>query len=204
MEALAKESAMQLKDPASAAKVAARVPAHRAWEKQGRKDLREALRLYDEALRLDPGAARVRCERSWVLSQAGDHARAYADAKQGLLDGRDDTYCMHRALAVVPQLQDKEQVIALTTLVIEVDATLPQAFNQRGWAAEQLGRRDAALRDYLAGAKLGDAWAQARVGRAYLEGFGVERDDAEGAAWLRKSAAQGNADAKRLLEARRL
>ena len=202
MEALAKESAAQLTDPAAAAKVAARVPAHRAWEKQAKKDFGESLRLYDEALRLDPAAAHVRCERSWVLSQLGQNARAYADAKQGLLDGRDETYCMHRVIAAVPRLQDQAEVVAITTLVIEVDATLPQAFNQRGWAEEQLGRRDAAFRDYLAGAKLGDPWAQARVGRAYLEGFGVERDDNEAAAWLRKSAAQGNADAKRILEAR--
>lgn len=203
MEALAKEAAAQLGDPAAAARLAARVPAQRAWESQSRKDFKGALRFYDEALRLDPAAAHVRCERSWVLSQLGQNARAYEDAKQGLLDGRDEAYCLQRAVSAASRLQDQKEIIAVTTLVTEVDATLPQAFNQRGWAEEQLGRREAAFRDYLAAARLGDPWAQARVGRAYLEGFGVERDDGEAAAWLRKSAAQGNADAKRMLEARR-
>src|SRR5262249_9503433 len=74
MEALAKEAATALKDSAAAAKGAARIPADQADEKQRSKDYYAALALYDEALRLDPSAAHVRCERSWVLAQLGRHA----------------------------------------------------------------------------------------------------------------------------------
>jgi predicted Zn-dependent protease len=202
MEALAAESAAQVKDPVAAAKLAARVPAYRASEKQGRKEFGEALRLYDEALRLDPASAFVRCERSGVLSQLGRHAEAYADAKQGLLEARENSNCMRRAVWAASQLQNPAEIIAVTSLVIEVDATSANAFNHRGWAQEKLGRPDAAFQDYLASARLGEAWAQGKVGQAYLDGNGVKRNDDEGFDWLRKSAAQGDADSKRLLQAK--
>ena len=200
MEALAKESSAQLKDPAAAAKLAARIPADRADEKQRSKDYAAALALYDEALRLDPSAARIRCERSWVLGQLARHAEAYAEAKRGFTEARDDSYCMDRVVAAATHLNNHAETIAVATLVIEADPGAGLAFAHRGWAKEQLGQRDAAFEDYLAGAKLGEAWAQAQVGKAYLEGSVVKRDDQEGFGWLRKSAAQGNDEAKRLLQ----
>jgi predicted Zn-dependent protease len=202
MEALAKESSAQLKDPAAAAKLAARIPADRADEKQRSKDYAAAVALYDEALRLDPSAARIRCERSWVLGQLGRHAEAYAEAKRGFTEARDDSYCMDRVVAAATHLNNHAETIAVATLVIESNPGAGLAFAHRGWAKEQLGQRDAAFEDYLAGAKLGEAWAQAKVGKAYLEGTVVKRDDEEGFGWLRKSAAQGNDEAKRVLQAK--
>jgi predicted Zn-dependent protease len=201
MESLAKDAARELKDPAAAAKLAARIPADRADEKQRSKDYGAAVSLYDEALRLDPSAAHVRCERSWVLSQLGQHGEAYAEAKRGFTEARDDSYCMQRVVAAATHLHNHEETIAVATLVIEVDPGAGLAFAHRGWAEEQLGRRDAAFQDYLAGAKLGEAWAQQKVGVAYLEGAVVKRDEAEGIGWLQKSAAQGNDEAKRVLQA---
>ena len=200
MEALANESTGQLKDAAAAAKLAARIPSDRAGDKQRSRDYGAALGLYEEALRLDPSAARVRCERSWVLSQLGRPGEAYAEAKRGLSEARDDSYCMERAVAAATHLGDHEETIAVATLVIEVDPGAGLAFAHRGWAEEQLGRPEAAFQDYLVGAKLGEASAQAKVGIAYLEGSGVKRDDEEGVGWLRKSAAQGNDEAKRVLQ----
>jgi predicted Zn-dependent protease/TPR repeat protein len=202
MEALAKESTAELKDAAAAAKLAARIPADRADDKQRSKNYGAALGLYDEALRLDPSAARVRCERSWVLSQLGRHGEAYAEAKRGFSEARDDSYCMERVVAAATQVRNHEETIAVATLVIDVDPGAGLAFAHRGWAKEQLGQRDAAFEDYLAGAKFGEAWAQAKVGKAYLEGAVVKRDDEEGLAWLRKSAAQGNDEAKSVLQAK--
>lgn len=200
MEALAKQAAAELKDPAAAAKIAARIPADRAQERQTAKDYPAALGLYDEALRLDPSAARLRCERSWILSQLGRHSEAYADAKRGFTDAREDSYCMERVVVATSQLRNHEETIAVATLVIDTDPGAGLAYAHRGWAREQLGQRDAAFQDYLASAKLGETWAQTRVGVAYLEGAGVKRDDEEGVAWLRKSAAQGSEEAKRVLQ----
>jgi len=200
MEALAKESAAALKDPAAAAKIAARIPADHAQERQTAKDYAAALGLYDEALRLDPSAAPLRCERSWLLSQLGRHGEAYAEAKRGLSEAREDAYCMERVIWAATQLHNHEETIAVATLVIDVDPRAGVAYAHRGWAREQLGQRDAAFQDYLAGAKLGEAWAQSKVGIAYLEGIAVQRDEQEGMTWLRKSAAQGNEEAKRVLQ----
>ena len=107
---------------------------------------------------------------------------------------------MERAVAAATPLRNHEETIAVATLVLEVDPGASLAYSHRGWAREQLGQRDAAFQDYLAGAKLGEAWAQTKVGIAYLEGAGVQRDDEEGVGWLRKSAAQGNDEAKRVLQ----
>ena len=107
---------------------------------------------------------------------------------------------MERSVVAATHLRNHEETIAVATLVIEVDPGAGLAYAHRGWAKEQLGQRDAAFQDYLAGAKLGESWAQTRVGIAYLEGVAVKRDDEEGVAWLRKSAAQGNDEAKRVLQ----
>ena len=107
---------------------------------------------------------------------------------------------MERVIGAASHLPDHQEMIAVATLVVEVDAGASNALTHRGWAFEQLGQRDAAFQDYISAAKLGDAWAQLKVGMAYLEGAGVTRDDEQGVGWLRKSAAQGNADAKRILQ----
>jgi len=44
--------------------------------------------------------------------------------------------------------------------------------------------------------KQGQVWAQHELGRCYLYGRGVVKDDAQGAAWVRKAAEAGNASAQ--------
>jgi TPR repeat protein len=85
-------------------------------------------------------------------------------------------------------------------LVIEVDPRSHHAYNQRGWRHQQQGRQELAFQDYLASAKLGDAWGQLQAGKFYWAGRGTREDREEGLAWLRKSAEQGNADAKLSLQ----
>jgi predicted Zn-dependent protease len=53
-----------------------------------------------------------------------------------------------------------------------------------------------AFQDYLAAAKLNDSSAQLQVGKFYWSGTGVKQDREEALVWLRKSAEQGNTDAK--------
>jgi hypothetical protein len=54
---------------------------------------------------------------------------------------------------------------------------------------------------YLEKAKSSEASAQYRVGQLYLAGEGVEKNIPEGRKWLAAAAAQGNADAAKLLTA---
>jgi Zn-dependent protease with chaperone function/TPR repeat protein len=195
MEAFVAESRSQLKDPGAQERLAAEIPAYRAYERQQEKDFAQALKLYDESIGLHADAGTL-CQRSYVLSQLKRDADAFTDVKQALSRARDIRYCLERAIAVATRETNAEEAINLLGVVIEVDPNSNHAFNQRGWKYQQQGRMELAFQDYLASARLGDAWGQMQTGKLYWAGKGVKEDREEGLAWLRKSAAQGNPDAK--------
>jgi TPR repeat protein len=99
-------------------------------------------------------------------------------------------------VAVAANTGNAGEAIELMNHVIEVDPASYHAYNQRGWRHQQRGRDDLAFQDYLASARLGDAWGQLMTGKYYWAGKGVKEDREEALAWLEKSAAQGNRDAK--------
>jgi Zn-dependent protease with chaperone function/TPR repeat protein len=199
MQALVAEARAQLSDPRAADRVAARVPAYRAFERQSAKDFAQALKHYDEAIALDANAG-VLCDRSYALSQLKRDAEAFADVKAALSKSRDNRYCLERAVYQATKEKEAGEAIQVLNLVIEVDPNAPLAFNQRGWRYQQTGKTDLAFQDYLASAKLGDPWAQMQVGKFYWSGIGTKQDREEGLGWLRKAAAQGDRDAKLSLE----
>jgi len=199
MEAFLAESRSQLNDPGAVARLAARIPADRADERQRAKQYAQALKLYDEAIGLHESAYTL-CERSYVLSQLKRDAEAFADVKQALSKSRDIRYCLERAVAVAASAGSAEDAIELMSLVIEVDPGSNHAFNQRGWRYQQQGRAELAFQDFLASARLGDGWGQLMTGKYYWAGKGVKEDREEALAWLRKAAAQGHPDAKLSLE----
>ena len=51
------------------------------------------------------------------------------------------------------------------SLVLEADPVSAAALNRRGWVYQQLGRQAAAMEDFSASAKLGDAWATQHLKR---------------------------------------
>ena len=199
MQAFAAEARAQLIDPAAAARVQARIPAYRAHERQSAKDYANALKLYDEAAALD-AAAGVLCDRSWVLSQLKRDSEAFADVKLALSKQRDHRYCLERAVSQAGRAGDADEAISVLNMVLEVDPDSRHALNQRGWKYQQAGKQSAAFQDYLASAELGDGWAQLQVGKFYWSGLGVKEDREESLVWLKKSAAQGERDAKVSLE----
>jgi tetratricopeptide (TPR) repeat protein len=199
MEAFVAESRSQLKDPGAVARLAARIPADRADERQRAKDFAPALKLYDEAIGLYPGAGTL-CERSYVLSQLKRDAEAFADVKLALSKSPDNRYCLERAVAVASGAGNADEAIGVLNLVIEVDPNSVHAINQRGWRYQQQGIAELAFKDFLASARLGDGWGQLMTGKYYWAGKGVKEDREEALAWLRKAAAQGHPDAKLSLE----
>jgi predicted Zn-dependent protease len=199
MEALARESAAQLKDPAAIADIAARVPAAQADALRGQGEFEQAATLYQDALRLDPAANELRCSRAWALSQGGRHADAYAQAKEGFDRDRHSGECTKAGLWAARQMNDRDKVIAFATLAIAANPSWPYPYLQRGWAQEKDGRREAAFQDYLAAAKRGDLWAEMRAGHDYFMGWGVQADRKHGVEWLRKAAGDGNVEAKGML-----
>jgi len=199
MERFLAESRSQLKDPAAVARLAARIPAYRGHERQQAGDYRQALALYDESIALYAGASAL-CERSYVLSQLQRQDEAFADIKLALSKVRDYRYCLDRAVTAAAGAKDPLEAIAVMDLVIEADPAAVHAFNQRGWRHQQLGKLDFAFQDYLAAARLGDAWGQLMTGKLLWAGRGVNESREQALEWLRKSAEQGNADARTSLE----
>jgi Tfp pilus assembly protein PilF len=199
MEAFAAQSRKELPDPAAANRVAARIPAYRAFEHRQAKDMAGALKHLDEAIALDADPAML-CERSYVLQELKREADAFADVKRALPKARENRYCMKRAVFHAGRSADDAEAIELLNLVLEVDPYSTQALNQRGWRFQKAGRLEAAFQDYLASAKGGDAWGQLQTGKLLWAGKGVPENRDEAVAWLRKSAEQGNKDAKLSLE----
>jgi tetratricopeptide (TPR) repeat protein len=195
MEAFLAESRSELTDPIAVSRLAARIPAYRAHERQNAQQFEQALKLYDEAVGLHASAGSL-CERSYVLSRLKRHGEAFADVRAALSKARDVRYCLEQAVAAAPAAGSAEDVIEVMTLVIEVDPASSHAFNQRGWRYQQQGRMDLAFQDYLASARLGDGWGQLMTGKLYWAGKGVKEDREEALVWLRKAAAQGHPDAK--------
>jgi TPR repeat protein len=199
MEAFVAESRTQLKDPEAPARLAARIPAYRAHELQRDKNYTQALQLYDEAIALYADASAL-CERSYVLSQLKRDAEAFADMKLALSKTRGNRYCLERAVSAATRSSAAEDTIGVLNLVIEADPWSYHAYNQRGWRHHQQGRVDLAFQDYLASAKLGDAWGQLQTGKLLFAGRGTRENRDEALVWLRKSAEQGNPDAKLSLQ----
>ena len=199
MEAFAAQSRKELADPAAANRVAARIPAYRAFEHRRAKDMAGALKYLDEAIALDADPATL-CERSYVLTELKREADAFADVKRALSKGRENRYCMKRAVFHAARSGDDAEALELVNLVLEVDPHSTDALNQRGWRLQKAGRFDAAFQDYLASAKGGDPWGQLQAGKLLWAGKGVPENREEALAWLRKSAQQGNRDAKVSLE----
>jgi Zn-dependent protease with chaperone function/TPR repeat protein len=199
MEAFAAQSRKELADVPAANRVSARIPAYRAFEQRQAKDMAGALKYLDEAIALDADGSML-CERSYVLMELKREAEAFADVKRALPKARESRYCMQRAVFHAARSTDDREAIEVLDLVLEVDPHSTHALNQRGWRYQKAGRLEAAFQDYLASAKGGDAWGQLQTGKLLWAGKGVAENREEAVAWLRKSAEQGNRDAKVSLE----
>jgi Zn-dependent protease with chaperone function/tetratricopeptide (TPR) repeat protein len=186
-------------DPEDANRLAARIPAYRGRESNRAKDFRKALEYFDEAIALDDDAD-VLCQRSHALSQLGRHKDAFGDVGRALSKARDDRYCMRMATYLANRVDDAAEVIRVLSLVIEVDPSSGSAYSWRGWSYHRLGKPELAFPDYLAAAKLDNAWAQLQVGKLYWSGTGVKQDREAALLWLQKAAEQGNTDAQTSLD----
>lgn len=202
MEAFVAESKSAL-ETSDVNRLAATIPAYRGFESSRAKDYEKALTYFDESLGLDEDAGTL-CERSYALSTLKRDREAFNDVVRALAKERDHRYCMKRAVFLSAQITDTAEAVKILNLVIEVDPNYAGAYSTRGWAHQHLGQPERAFSDYLAAAKLGDAWGQLMTGKSYWSGRGVAQDREQGLAWLEKSAAQGHKDAQyNLSEARR-
>lgn len=191
--------------PKDASRLAARIPAYKGFENIQRKRWAQAAVDLSGAIGLDADAQYL-CERAYVKAQLYDNDGAWADVASGLSNTRDNRYCLRLATQYAgPIVAGRpDEVRRVMTMVIEVDPANASAYSNRGYAYERQGDGALSFSDYLAAAKLGDAWAQTRVGKAYWSGAGVKRDPEEALAWLEKAAKQGNSDARKSLDEARV
>ena len=80
--------------------------------------------------------------------------------------------------------------------VIAVNPSHGSAFAQRGWRYQQKDKKELAYQDYLAAAKLGDAWGELMTAKDLWSGIGVAQDRETAMVWFRKAAEKGHSDAK--------
>ncbi|MBV5338775.1 MAG: sel1 repeat family protein [Deltaproteobacteria bacterium] len=67
------------------------------------------------------------------------------------------------------------------------------------WLKAQFATHLYQIKKYCKAAEQGDDQAQYHLGKAYCNGIGVEKDQAEGVRWYRMAAEQGNIDAQFVL-----
>jgi Zn-dependent protease with chaperone function len=199
MEAFLAETRQQVKNADTIARVAAQIPEYRAMESARDKNYEQAMRYYDEAIALHPGA-NARCERAYALDRLGRGDEALKEVRLGLAAGREERYCLDLAVSLAAKTADEAAAVALLTDVIEVDVSSTAALNQRGMRYVQAGKPDLALNDFKASAGLGDAHGSLEVANLYWSGTGVAQDREEAAYWYRKAAAAGNLAAQAMLD----
>ena len=199
MEDFVAASRPALPDAKDLARLEARIPAYRAFDSRRANDLTQTLKFHDEAIALDADPEYL-CGRAYVLLLLKRGKEAFADIANALAKRREEKYCLELAPSASRQAGDTQEAIRVLGLVIEADPNSVDALDQRGWRYESLGKPELAFADYLAAAKVGEPWAQLQAGNAYWRGNGVAANREEAMAWLRKSAGQGNAEAKLRLE----
>lgn len=199
MEDYANETRAQLTDPKAANSIAARLPAYRAFERDAAKDYSKALAFYNEAVALD-ASADILCKRAIVQSQLNREIEAMADVNRALSLARDSTACLDNAVWLATRASNGDEAIALLNQVIEVDTNRGNAYAQRGWRYHKQDKKELAFQDYLASAKLGDAWGEMMTGKYLWSGVGVKQDRDEALVWLRNAAAKGHPEAKLSLQ----
>jgi len=180
-------------------RLAARVSACRAFDSIRAKEYSQALVQFAYAITLDPVPDYV-CQRAGAMSEINMRKEAFAEVSRALSQAPDNRYCIETAARLAAGVDDAAEVARVMSAIIEVNPNYAAAYSQRAWSYQRQGKLELAFPDYLAAAKLGDAWAQRQVGKLYWSGAGVKQDREQALAWLEKAAKQGNAEARADLE----
>lgn len=152
-------------------------------------------------------APRLRFLRYSVEMQKGDHFGYISQEKTKAIP------YWRRAAQLCPSAKPWAY-IAAATYDLENWPVVKEASNQtlritprddsviarRGWADEQMGNMESALKDYALASQLGNPWAQNRLGYFLLIGQHVPKDIVRAKKLFQESAAKGNPTARANLE----
>lgn len=141
-------------------------------------------------------------QRAWVVEREGklDEALNLFRQSTELEPFVDD---LHMALlneaGLLNKLGQYEPAIAVLERALKIYPEHARSHGMLGYALDWTQNKHRAFESYQRAAALGDSWAQRHLGTLYLRGEMVPKSEALAAQWLQKAAAQGDADAKRLL-----
>ena len=134
-----------------------------------RGDLKGAVTLLDEALRIDPQNATAWGARATALRKLGEYQRAIQDATRAIeIDPKfAGAYCQRAFAYQQSQFENRvEQSLADATKAIELDPTIALSFVLRGGARLELKQYDQAIADFTRAIGLNPRSYSAYGGRA--------------------------------------
>jgi len=121
----------------------------RGFQKLRKDDAPAALKDLDESIRLDPGQWIVFANRSNVLSNLGEHDRAFADVSRAIeLDGRDFRLYGQRCWIRAVQVRELDTALADCTKALDGNPEDWNSFNSRGFVQFRMGKFKEAIADY--------------------------------------------------------
>lgn len=130
-------------------KAMARVYFMRGFQRLRKDEPAAALKDLDESIRLDPTQWIVFANRSNVLSNIGEHDRAFADVSRAIeLDDRDFRLYGQRCWVRAVQVRELDTALADCTKALTGNPEDWNSFNSRGFVQFRMGKFKEAIADY--------------------------------------------------------
>jgi protein O-GlcNAc transferase len=133
-----------------------------------RGDAKEAILLFDQALRCKPDRVDVLNDRGVVLDSLGRYEEAIATYDKAVAIKPDFAEAWNNRSSPLLQMGRATEALASVQKAIDVRPTYPDAFNNRGLALHKLKRYDDALESYDAALALRRDYFQAFLNKGNL------------------------------------
>jgi TPR repeat protein len=101
---------------------------------------------------------------------------------------------LYPIVLALSKLERFNEIIPYANQYLEYQPGTDEILMRRGVAFWKVGRNTEAYADFLASAKMGNAFSQNKVGWFLSQGLGVAQDMTEAVAWWQKAAANGDKD----------
>ncbi|MEG4348354.1 tetratricopeptide repeat protein [Microcoleus sp. LAD1_D3] len=140
--------ASQKKSRKSGCKLGAEDSLKLAWEHHQAGRLLEAENLYRQIIEVQPESANVLCLLGIAARQQGKIAEAIDFYEKAIAQNRDFVEAHLNKANVLLDVREYQRAIASYEQVIKIQPHSALAYNNLGWAKQQLGERDAAILYY--------------------------------------------------------
>ena len=163
------------------------------------KDYRAAIEYYSNAITLYDQAAQVYVNRGWVYGQLKENDKAISDYSRAIVLAPSYVRPLISRAIIYRTLGEYDQSLADLTRAVELAPKDKTAWTSRGSVYDRQKRYAEAVADYKIAARLGDAWAQYKLGTHYRSGQGVVQDRNQSMVWFTEAARNGSVEALHVL-----